>query len=45
MSRWARSTDLSVLDVAGLAYDPISHVARRTGDVSVNYMMHLKRDS
>jgi 2-polyprenyl-6-hydroxyphenyl methylase / 3-demethylubiquinone-9 3-methyltransferase len=44
MSRWARATGLGVIDIAGLAYDPISHVARRTGDVSVNYMMHLKRD-
>lgn len=44
LSRWARAADLSVLDIAGLAYDPIQHTARRTGDVAVNYMMHLKRD-
>jgi 2-polyprenyl-6-hydroxyphenyl methylase/3-demethylubiquinone-9 3-methyltransferase len=45
MSRWARSTGLNVVDIAGLAYDPLQHTARRTGDVSVNYMMHLKRDA
>lgn len=45
LSRWARNAELSLLDLAGLAYDPIQHVARRTDDVSVNYMMHLKRDS
>lgn len=44
LSRWARAAGLSVLDIAGLAYDPIRHTARRTDDVSVNYMMHLRRD-
>jgi len=45
LSRWARGVGLSVVDIAGLAYDPLQHVARRTSDVSVNYMMHLKRDA
>ena len=44
LSRWARAAGLSVLDIAGLAYDPIRHTASRTGDVAVNYMMHLRRD-
>jgi 2-polyprenyl-6-hydroxyphenyl methylase / 3-demethylubiquinone-9 3-methyltransferase len=44
LSRWARAAGLSVMDIAGLAYDPIQHTARRTGDVAVNYMMHLRRD-
>jgi 2-polyprenyl-6-hydroxyphenyl methylase/3-demethylubiquinone-9 3-methyltransferase len=44
LSRWARAAGLSVMDIAGLAYDPLQHTARRTGDVTVNYMMHLKRD-
>ena len=44
LSGWARAAGLSVMDIAGLAYDPIQHTARRTGDVAVNYMMHLKRD-
>lgn len=43
LSRWARAAQLSVVDVAGLAYDPLQHVARRTDDVAVNYMMHLRR--
>jgi 2-polyprenyl-6-hydroxyphenyl methylase/3-demethylubiquinone-9 3-methyltransferase len=45
LSRWARGVGLAVVDIAGLAYDPLQHVARRTSDVSVNYMMHLKRDA
>jgi 2-polyprenyl-6-hydroxyphenyl methylase/3-demethylubiquinone-9 3-methyltransferase len=44
LSRWARGVQLSVVDVAGLAYDPLQHVARRSSDVDVNYMMHLRRD-
>jgi 2-polyprenyl-6-hydroxyphenyl methylase/3-demethylubiquinone-9 3-methyltransferase len=44
LSRWARAAGLSVMDIAGLAYDPIQHTARRTADVAVNYMMHIRRD-
>jgi 2-polyprenyl-6-hydroxyphenyl methylase / 3-demethylubiquinone-9 3-methyltransferase len=44
LSRWARAAGLTVMDIAGLAYDPIQHTARRTDDVAVNYMMHLRRD-
>ncbi|MDY6949598.1 MAG: bifunctional 2-polyprenyl-6-hydroxyphenol methylase/3-demethylubiquinol 3-O-methyltransferase UbiG [Pseudomonadota bacterium] len=44
LSRWARGAQLSVVDIAGLAYDPLTHTARRNSDVSVNYMMHLRRD-
>lgn len=44
LSRWARAVQLSVVDVAGLAYDPLQHVARRSSNVDVNYMMHLRRD-
>lgn len=44
LSRWARAVQLNVVDIAGLAYDPIQHKASRTSDVAVNYMMHFKRD-
>lgn len=44
LGRWARGAQLSVVDIAGLAYDPLQHVARRSNDVDVNYMMHLRRD-
>jgi 2-polyprenyl-6-hydroxyphenyl methylase/3-demethylubiquinone-9 3-methyltransferase len=45
LSRWARGAQLSVADIAGLAYDPLQHTARRSTDVDVNYMMHFRRDS
>lgn len=43
LARWARSADLSVEDIAGLAYDPIAGSARKSDNVDVNYMMHLRR--
>lgn len=43
LARWARSVDLVVEDIAGLAYDPIAGSARLSTNVDVNYMMHLRR--
>ena len=43
LARWARAAQLTVEDLAGLAYDPFQNVARQSGDVAVNYMMHLRR--
>ncbi|HET9447380.1 MAG TPA: bifunctional 2-polyprenyl-6-hydroxyphenol methylase/3-demethylubiquinol 3-O-methyltransferase UbiG [Steroidobacteraceae bacterium] len=43
LARWARAAQLTVEDLAGLAYDPFQNVARQSGDVGVNYMMHLRR--
>ena len=43
LSRWARSVGLDVVDVAGLEYDPFGGTARRSSNVDVNYMMHLRR--
>src|SRR4029079_11748011 len=43
LARWARAAQPSVEDVAGLAYDPFQNSARQSTDVSVNYMMHLRR--
>ena len=43
LARWARAAQLTVEDIAGLAYDPFQNVARKSGDVDVNYMIHLRR--
>jgi 2-polyprenyl-6-hydroxyphenyl methylase/3-demethylubiquinone-9 3-methyltransferase len=43
LARWARAAQLTVEDVAGLAYDPFQNLARQSNDVDVNYMMHLRR--
>jgi 2-polyprenyl-6-hydroxyphenyl methylase/3-demethylubiquinone-9 3-methyltransferase len=43
LARWARAAQLSVEDVAGLAYDPFANSARQSTNVDVNYMMHRRR--
>lgn len=43
LARWARAQNLHVEDIAGLEYDPFRKLAWRSHDVSVNYMMHLRR--
>lgn len=45
LARWARAAQLSVLDIAGLEYNPFSERAQRGRNVAVNYMMHLRRDA
>lgn len=43
LARWARDAQFEMLDLRGLAYDPLRGIASLSADVSVNYMMHLKR--
>jgi 2-polyprenyl-6-hydroxyphenyl methylase/3-demethylubiquinone-9 3-methyltransferase len=43
LARWARAADLSVEDIAGLEYEPLTNSARQGTNVDVNYMMHLRR--
>lgn len=45
LARWARAADLEVIDIAGLEYDALRETARRSTNVEVNYMMHLRRDA
>ncbi len=43
LRHWSRAAGLTVLDIAGLAYDPFSRKAQLTMDASVNYLVHLRR--
>jgi len=43
LAGWAREAGLSLVDVAGLEYDPFARKARITGDAAVNYLMHFRR--
>ena len=45
LASWARTAQLTVVDIAGLAYDPFSERARLSTNVDVNYMMHLRREA
>jgi 2-polyprenyl-6-hydroxyphenyl methylase/3-demethylubiquinone-9 3-methyltransferase len=43
VARFARAADLEVVDIAGLAYDPVREQCSLTSDPSVNYLLHLRR--
>lgn len=45
LANWSRAAGLDVMDICGLAYDPLHHTASRSSDVSVNYMMHLHKET
>ncbi|MGB7740917.1 MAG: bifunctional 2-polyprenyl-6-hydroxyphenol methylase/3-demethylubiquinol 3-O-methyltransferase UbiG [Steroidobacteraceae bacterium] len=42
LKQWSRAAGLTVIDIAGLDYDPFTRQARLTMDASVNYLMHLR---
>lgn len=43
LAQWARTAGLQLVDIAGLDYDPLREIARRSRNVDVNYMMHLRK--
>lgn len=43
VSRFARAAGLDTVDITGLKYDPFREQCSLTTDISVNYLMHLKR--
>jgi 2-polyprenyl-6-hydroxyphenyl methylase/3-demethylubiquinone-9 3-methyltransferase len=45
LGRWSRTADLTLCDVAGIDYNPLTHHCSISGDPSVNYLMHLQRDA
>jgi 2-polyprenyl-6-hydroxyphenyl methylase / 3-demethylubiquinone-9 3-methyltransferase len=44
LRQWARGAGLTVVDIAGLGYDPFTRRAWLTADAAVNYLVHLRRD-
>lgn len=43
LSKWSKENNLTVCDMTGLSYNPLTRVYKLTDDVAVNYMMHLKK--
>lgn len=43
LARWARAAGLSLRDVAGISFNPLTSSARLDTDPSVNYLAHLER--
>ncbi len=42
LRQWSRAAGLSVIDIAGLDYDPFTRRAQLTMDASVNYLVHMR---
>ena len=45
LARFARQTDLSVIDQVGMSYNPITRRYWLNNDVSVNYLIHTQKPS
>lgn len=43
LDRWARAAALEVIDIRGIAYNPLLKTARLSPDAGVNYLMHCRR--
>jgi len=43
LARWSREAGLEAQDVAGIEYNPLTHVCKISSDPSVNYLAHFKR--
>ena len=44
IEKWSRNSGLKLIDLTGVIYNPISKTFKLTDDVSVNYMMYLKKE-
>lgn len=43
LAAWGRAASLSLLDVAGLDFNPFTNTCRLTRDPSINYLAHFER--
>jgi 2-polyprenyl-6-hydroxyphenyl methylase/3-demethylubiquinone-9 3-methyltransferase len=43
LAGWARDAGLELVDLSGLAYNPATHSAKLTRDLSINYLAHFVR--
>jgi 2-polyprenyl-6-hydroxyphenyl methylase/3-demethylubiquinone-9 3-methyltransferase len=40
MSHWLRESDLTLMDITGMTYNPVTNIYRLSADVDVNYLAH-----
>ena len=45
LEQWCRGSGLTLVDLVGVSYNPLTKTFSLTDDVSVNYMMHFKKTS
>jgi 2-polyprenyl-6-hydroxyphenyl methylase/3-demethylubiquinone-9 3-methyltransferase len=43
LAKWAQAVDLSVLDMTGITYNPLTKHYKLTDNVDVNYLMYLQK--
>ena len=43
LEKWSREAGLTLVDLIGVSYNPLTKSFKLTNDVSVNYMMHFKK--
>lgn len=43
LAAWARAAGLELVGFGGLEYDPVTRATRLTNDISVNYLVHLRK--
>jgi 2-polyprenyl-6-hydroxyphenyl methylase/3-demethylubiquinone-9 3-methyltransferase len=42
MSHWLRESDLTLMDITGMTYNPVTNIYRLSADVDVNYLAHAR---
>lgn len=45
LARWGRAADLNLIDLAGIAYNPLTRAFRLSSNTDVNYLAHFKRSA
>jgi len=40
ISHWLRESDLTLMDITGMTYNPVTNIYRLSADVDVNYLVH-----
>ncbi len=43
LARWGRAADLNLIDLAGIAYNPLTRAFRLSSNTDINYLAHFKR--
>jgi 2-polyprenyl-6-hydroxyphenyl methylase/3-demethylubiquinone-9 3-methyltransferase len=45
LARWGRAAGLELLDLTGIAYNPLTRAFSLSPDTKVNYLAHFRRDA
>ena len=45
LARWGRAAGLELIDLTGIAYNPLTRAFRLSPDTRVNYLAHFRRET